>query len=66
MSFERFVEFIMDTFGENAKVRNDRENGLYWGKSGEWRISLNHKGKRVRIYNVRSKINLYEEVATIA
>lgn len=65
MSYDRFVQFIMDTFGENAKVKNDREHGLFWAKSGEWRISLNPNGKRVRIYNVRSRTNIYEEIAAV-
>jgi hypothetical protein len=63
MSYEKFVAFILEQFGENAKVKNDRENGLYLAKAGEFRISLAHSGKRVRIYNVRSHENFMQAIA---
>lgn len=65
LSFEKFVEKISEVFSnrENTYVRNDRENGRYTAKSGEWRVSLGYSGKRIRFYNVRSRENFYLEVA---
>lgn len=61
MSFGEFVSKVTDLFGENAIVRNDRERGLYLAKFDEWRLSIAYSGKRVRWYNVRSKVNFYDE-----
>lgn len=65
MSFGEFVEKISEVFTnrENTYVKNDRENGRYTAKSGEWRVSLGYSGKRMRFYNVRSKENFYMDVA---
>lgn len=61
MTFDNFVEKILEVFGENAIVHNNREEGLYEAKFDEWRISMNASGKRIRYYNVRSKVNFCEE-----
>ena len=62
MTFDKFVNKILETFGENAIVHNNREEGIYEARFGEWRISMNASGNRIRYYNVRSKINLCEEL----
>lgn len=61
MSFGEFIEKITEVFGENAIVRNDRENGLYTAKFDEWRIRLSHSSRRPSIYNVRNKRMFTEE-----
>lgn len=62
MSFELFVAFILEEFGENAKVRNDRENGLFVARCGEWRVYLGHSSKRIRYYNVRRRKSYVAEI----
>ena len=63
MSYEKFIAFILEEFGEDARVRNDKETGRYTAKSGEYRVSMGHSSKRARVYNVRNKRNFVMEVA---
>lgn len=62
MAFNDFVSKILDMFGEEATVRNDRENGLYVARCGEWRISLRPSSRKMRCYNVRNKFNGFVEI----
>lgn len=65
MSFDVFVSRVSQIFadeGKEPRVRNDRENGLYLAKCGEWRLMLNPNSKHARLYNVRSKFNASVEM----
>lgn len=65
VTYQRFVDMVDKEFKydeETATVRNDRENGLYVGKCGEWRMLLGHASHRCCYLNVRTRESFYVEI----
>lgn len=61
MSYKTFVEIVARKFGENARVRNDRENGRYICRFDEWLIIIGHSSHKALLRNLRNRRTYSED-----
>lgn len=61
MSYATFIGIITRKFGENARVRNDRENGRYVCRYDEWLVIIGHSSRRALVRNLRNRKTYTED-----